>query len=329
MFAPTSRVARRRLYPLLAGLCLLLFMAALSGLQGCGEKTIDASSVQQMRMERTSAPAGMAYQSQGGGMGRGGGMGGGRAQMGAAPAMAPETAANRAGSSGQTGNWPTTPMLIRTANVLLRVEDVPRAHAEIGRIAQEAGGYVATSTLSAESGPAAATITIRLPNEGLDSAIDRIVTLGKLLSKNITSEEVTQEFVDLTSRRRNLEREEQRLLDLLQRAGRVRELLEVEQEVGRVRGEIETITGRLRYLANRVSLSTITVQLQGPQPTPTTGGPVWTARDVGRGALRSLIDTGRALATIGIWLGVYLPVWLPITLITVWIGRRNAKRASK
>jgi hypothetical protein len=166
-------------------------------------------------------------------------------------------------------------MLIRTASLQVRVEDVAKAHAEVVRIAREAHGYVADTTLSAESGPAYATITIRVPSEGLESVMDRIAALGKLLQKQISAQEVTEEYVDLTSRRRNLEREEQRLLDLLQRAGKIRELLDVESTLARVRGEIEHIAGRMRYLENRVNLSTIRVQLEGPQPKVTAGGPVW------------------------------------------------------
>jgi hypothetical protein len=153
--------------------------------------------------------------------------------------------------------------------------------------------------------------------------VDQIAALGKLLNKQITAQEVTEEYVDLTSRRRNLQREELRLLDLLQRAGKVRELLEVEQEVGRVRGEIEAISGRMRYLENRVALSTLTVPFEGPQPKPTAGGPVWTARDVARQATRSLLTTGQGIATLGIWLGIYAPVWLPLGLVLVWAWRRG------
>jgi hypothetical protein len=106
----------------------------------------------------------------------------------------------------------------------------------------------------------------------------------------------------------------------------MRDLLEVESTLARVRGDIERISGRMRYLENRVSLSTIRVQLDGPQPRVNVGGPVWSASDVSRSAVRSLIDTGRGLATIGIWLGVYSPVWVPIALFLVWLVRRTSPR---
>jgi len=235
------------------------------------------------------------------------------------------------GLTAPTSNlpWPTGPMLIRTATLRVRVEDVAKAHEQVARIAREAHGYIAETTFSSEAGPASASVTIRVPSQGLDSVIDRVAALGKLLSKQIGAQEVTEEYVDLSSRRRNLEREEQRLLDLLQRAGKMRDLLEVESTLARVRGQIEQISGRMRYLENRVSLSTLHVQLEGPQPQVTAGGPVWSARDVTREATRSLISTGRGLATMGIWIGVYAPVWVPIAVFFVWLIRKTSapKRA--
>jgi len=260
-------------------------------------------------------------------MGIGGGGGGGRMAMARAGGGfeargTGEFAAPAAPS--QPTPWPRGPMLIRTASLRVRVEDVPKAHEEVLRIAREAHGYVADTTLGAEAGPAYATITIRVPSVGLDSVIDQVARLGKVLEKRIGAQEVTEEYVDLSSRRRNLEREEQRLLELLQRAGRMRDLLEVEGTLARVRGEIEQIAGRMRYLENRVALSTVTVHLEGPEPRPTAGGPVWTAPDVIRQALRSLLATGHGLATIGIWTGIYATIWLPILLLLIWLIRRTA-----
>lgn len=253
-----------------------------------------------------------------------GGRAGGGARGGGGRAMTAEADLG-AGFEARPASYSpagVAPMLIRTGSLRLRVEDVTDAHDEVMRIVREANGYIADTSLSSEHGPTRATITLRLPAEGLDSVMDRIAGLGKLLSKEIGTQEVTEEYVDLSSRKRNLEREEARLLELLNRAGKIADLLEVEQYLGRVRGQIEQITGRMRYLENRVSLSTLNVQLEGPEPKPDVGGPVWTAKDEYRQAMRSLRDTGRGLGTMGIWLGVYAPVWVPILLVLIWLARR-------
>ena len=243
-------------------------------------------------------------------------------------ATAPPGSAETAPGGFQAGAdfpSPTSPMLIRTGSLRLRVDDVVKAHDEVARIAEEAGGYVATSTVSSETGPTFASITIRVPAKGLDSIVEEIVALGKLLNKEITTQEVTEEYVDLTSRRRNLEREEEQLLALLKRAGKVSDLLQVEQVLGRIRGEIEQISGRMRFLENRVAYSTLSVNLEGPEREPTAGGPAWAASDVGRRAVRSLLETARGLASAAIWLGVYAAIWLPLLLILLWIWRRASR----
>jgi len=258
------------------------------------------------------------------------GRAGGRAAFAPADMPATEAPAEAAGFEVSAASASAmSPMLMRTASLRMRVEEVREAHDEVARIAREAKGYVAETTLSGEAGPMSASITIRVPAEGLDSVIDRVAALGKLLHKQISTQEVTEEYVDLTSRRRNLMREEERLLDLLKRAGKVSDLLQVEQTLARVRGEIETISGRMRYLENRVALSTVHVQLQGPEPKPTAGGPVWTARDVARQATRSLLNTGRGLGTMAIWIGIYTPVWLPLLLVVMWLIRRSVGPGGK
>ena len=263
----------------------------------------------------------------GGGRAGGGGRGGmGRA---AAPGGIAGPLEARAGFEARLASYApsrVTPMLIRTGTLRLRVEDVAKAHEEVARIVREANGYLANTSLSSEHGPTRAAMTLRLPAEGLDSVMDRISRLGKLLNKEISTQEVTEEYVDLSSRKRNLEREEERLLELLTRAGKIPDLLQVEQTLARVRGEVETITGRMRYLENRVALSTLNVQLEGPEPKPSVGGPVWTAKDEYRQAMRSLRDTGRGLGTMGIWIGVYAPVWVPVLLVLIWLARRAFPR---
>ena len=256
------------------------------------------------------------------------------ARTAAAPAMAeaPAESAAAQSSSGGPVAWAATissqavsRMVIYTGSLEVRVKEVAKAHEEVARIARAANGYVSESSYNAQSGPSSATITIRVPATELDRAVDQISKLGKLLDKRMNAQEVSEEYVDLTSRRRNLEREEVRLLELMQRAGRISDLLEVEQTLARVRGEIENISGRLRYLENRVAMSTLTVTLHGPEPLPGSGAPAWMASDVSRRAAASLLNTGRGLATMGIWLAWYAVVWVPLSGLALWLIRRALK----
>ena len=92
-----------------------------------------------------------------------------------------------------------------------------------------------------------------------------------------------------------------------------------------MRGEIEAISGRMRYLENRVAFSTISVKLEGPHGKPTPPPTTWAARTVLKQAWDSLRGTGRAVATWAIWIVMYLPVWLPLTGLVVWVVRRETR----
>ena len=320
MSAPPAPVRRSRawlyvLLILLAGCFVMVYPVLFRARESARHAGPMASSVEMAGEHDALAEAPAA----------GGGGSGPRLQR-LAPAAAPARDAPPGGfQAGVDFPSPTTPMLIRTGSLRLRVDNVVKAHDEVARLAEEAGGYVATSTVSSETGPTFASVTIRVPAKGLDSIVEEIVALGKLLNKEITTQEVTEEYVDLTSRRRNLEREEEQLIALLKRAGKVSDLLQVEQVLGRIRGEIEQIAGRMRFLENRVAYSTLSVNLEGPEREPTAGGPAWAASDVGRRAVRSLLDTAHGLASAAIWLGVYAAIWLPLLLILVWIWRRASR----
>ena len=81
-------------------------------------------------------------------------------------------------------------------------------------------------------------------------------------NKGTTGQDVTEEYVDVDARRRNLVRQEERLLTILDQAKTVEDILKVEGQLERVRGEIEALTGRLRYLDDQVELSTVDVELR-------------------------------------------------------------------
>lgn len=152
--------------------------------------------------------------------------------------------------------------IIYTANLTLKVEDAAAAQEKVTALAKQAGGFVSgvTSTVS-EVGQNEVNITIRVPAKEFDSALDSLRSLGKKISEQISTEEVTEEFVDLMARLRNLRREEERLAALMRRSGKLSDILAVEKELARVQGSMEEAQGRLRYLQDRVALSTITIRL--------------------------------------------------------------------
>ena len=108
-------------------------------------------------------------------------------------------------------------------------------------------------------------MTVRVPQDQFFTALERIETLGEVQSKNVGSEDVSEQFIDLEARLRSTLREEESMLALLGRSVTVSEVLAIERELARVRSEIERLQGQLNFLERRVALATISVFLSPPQ----------------------------------------------------------------
>ncbi len=179
----------------------------------------------------------------------------GPAQAPGAPAAAADTAAIPA-------------MIIRTGVATVQVDSLEPAVARVRQLAQRVGGYVAnTSQQGGERETRQATLELKVPARRFDEALRGLRPLGEVESVGVTTQDVGEEFVDVTARVANSRRLEERLLGLLEnRTGRLEDVLAVERELARVRESIERQEGRLRYLRTRVAVSTLTVNLHEPHP---------------------------------------------------------------
>jgi len=217
-------------------------------------------------------------------------------------------------------------MVISTAQMSLEVADVTKAHDDIGRLAGEAGGFITESSVSHGDGTETGSVTIRVPAKQYQPLLSNISKLGKVLQKQESGQDVTEEFVDLQSRLRNLNREEQAFLAVMDKARRVTDILAVENELSRVRGEIEQATGRTQYLKSQVSLATITVQLT--EPTPMVTKIVnWDVVVTATGAANALQVVFRKILSFVIWAVVFIPFWALIGLI-IYGSKRYPRRRS-
>jgi hypothetical protein len=155
-------------------------------------------------------------------------------------------------------------MVISTASISVEVEMVQTAVNEVRSIAESLGGFGEQLSSSGGSERQQAHMTIRVPQNQFFTALERIEGLGEVQSRNLGSEDVSEQFIELEARLRSALREEQSLLSLLERAQQVSEILTIERELSRVRSEIERLPGQLNFLERRVELATITVSLFPP-----------------------------------------------------------------
>jgi len=168
------------------------------------------------------------------------------------------------GSSTDTASLPT--MLIRTGAAEVRVDSLEPAIAALEALARRSGGYIGnTSFMGGEERRRAATLQLRVPSGRFGDVQAGLAAIGEVRSLNVQVQDVGEEYTDASARVRSKRQVEARLIELLRtRVGKLSDVIELEEALERVREEIETTEGRLRYLRNQVGLSTMTVTLSDP-----------------------------------------------------------------
>ena len=218
--------------------------------------------------------------------------------------------------------------LIKNSTLTLESADVRGAARQLNELAKTVQGYVSDSHEAVDGvGNRSVTMTVRVPYQQFETAAERIEALGKLLDKQVSAEDVTEEFVDTTARVRNLKKSEERLLQHLSHTGTLRDTLAIENELTRVREEVEKSEGRLRFLAHRVAYSTFNVTFKETDHAQTVTPPEsFSSGKIATDAGRSLIGFLQGVWSTVIWLGIWAIVWLPPVALGIWFLRRELRR---
>ncbi|HKE89218.1 MAG TPA: DUF4349 domain-containing protein [Gemmatimonadales bacterium] len=213
-------------------------------------------------------------------------------------------------------------LVIRAGTATMQVDSLDRAVALVHALARRVGGFVGSSTTQSGRGAvAAATLEIRMPADRFEDAVDGLRPIGKVESVNVTAQDVGEEYVDVQARMANDHRLETRLIELVaQRTGKLSDVLAVEQELARVREEIERYQGRLRYLQTRAAVSTLSLTIHMPIPVVDEGSPGVMGEAV-RDAWRNFIAV---LALLIQSLGVIIP--LGVVAGAGWLVVRRFRR---
>jgi len=158
---------------------------------------------------------------------------------------------------------PQAPMIARAASLTILVMDFAGGRAALDGVLARYGGYAASLTINTpENGQRNFQASLRIPANQLNSALADLKKLGHTLNESQSGEEVTEQHADLIARLQNSRETEQRLRAILeQRTGKIDDVLEVEQEIARVRGEIESMESEQKALEHRVTFATVDLQL--------------------------------------------------------------------
>ena len=231
--------------------------------------------------------------------------------------------------SGQNGNYSADKMdspekekteqkIIKTGNLRFETNDLEATYTQIQNAVKNSKATIQNDNEGTDYESVFRNLTVRVPSQNFDVFIASISKgVAYFDTKEITSQDVTAEFIDLDARLKAKRVLENRYLELLKKANKVTEMLEIEKQLSVIREEIETKEGQLNYMQNQVSYSTITIAFYksvaaASGTTESYGTKIWTAIKSGFNSLSSLFIT-------------LLSIW-PFILIIIALGYFIKKR---
>jgi anti-sigma factor RsiW len=235
-------------------------------------------------------------------------------------------------AQGQMQVEPTAgPMIIQTAQLTVVIQNLDSARAQVDKIVDRHRGYVGDLTVSAPgNGARTLTATLRLPAAQLEAAMAELKNLGRVESETQNGQDVTAQYVDLEARLSNSQQTEKRLLELLgNRTGKLSDVLEVENELSRVREQIERMEGERRLMAKQVEYATLTATVTEEYKAPARALPDSFGTRFRNAAIEGYQNVVSFLTAVALFLisdGPILMIWILILLLPArWAWRKYAK----
>ena len=235
----------------------------------------------------------------------------------------------------------TEQKLIKTVRMDVETEDLEALLPQISEKIGALGGYVEEQELYNGSSYSSyrsrsASLTVRIPAADLNSFVENIKGVSNVVTYNESTENVTLTYVATESRMKALEVEQERLLELMDKAENLSDLLEIEARLTDVRYELENVTSQLRVLSNRVDYATIHLYISQVRIyTETEPQTVW--QRIGSGFEENLHDIGENMTDFFVWLVTYSPqliLWaviiaVAVTVLKKKIAKRKAAKENK
>jgi hypothetical protein len=237
-------------------------------------------------------------------------------------------------------------LIVRNKTLRIEVGKVPDAVASIRALATKEGAditqlQVATSSdepvyrpmtgneTPVDSGPLQAYVVVRVPADRYAAFIEEAAKLGTVRYQAESTDDVTQQHIDLKARLDNLKAQELRLREFFAKAKNVSEMLQIENELSRVRGEIESLAAQVAYLERQAAMATVTIELTEPKALVRPAGIDWGVGTAFTNGVRAFVGTLNVLIVLlGPALALALFIGLPAYLIVRALVQRSKKRAA-
>lgn len=297
---------------------LSLFLALLmlcSILAGCGGSSMETAAANKYMMAADQAVAEEAVE---------------------APAAQANGALTNSSSADGSAALPESRKWIITVHMTAETDDLDAATAALDERISAMNGYVEDQSVYNGSTYANrryrnASLTIRVPAEVVDQFTDEVAGIANVVSKSKNLEDITLKYVSTESRMNALQTEEARLLDFMEKAETMSDLLEIEARLTEVRAELESVTSQMRLYNNQIDFATIYLTIEEVQEyTPVEEPTVW--ERITTGFSKSLKGLGEGIVDLAVWLitsSPYLVVLGAAALIVTLLGRRVRKINAK
>jgi anti-sigma factor RsiW len=215
--------------------------------------------------------------------------------------------------------------VVKSADLEVKVEDAKRALADVHSHTAAMGGYVASSSLTAEAGRPVAYASLRVPSARFAATVAMLRGLGTVVREASSGEDVTAQVADLDARTRTLAAEEQALIEMLRQARRLGDVMTIREKLTQVRSEIESLKAQSATLSNLAALSTVGVQLVQAEVAGEPAYPKDWFEATLASAVNALAAVGRVVVQGLLYALILSPVWLPAALVVRWILRRGSQ----
>jgi hypothetical protein len=249
----------------------------------------------------------------------------------AAPDAAPPNTVT--GKNAQTELSPADVQrsIIYTGSVVIRVKDVDAAAAAASTLASGSGGYVGGDNRTIDSSRSIATLTLRVPSASFYTTLTALDALGSPQSRNVSTQDVTQQVIDVQSRLKTEQASVDRIRTLIAGTTSIGQIVTLENELTQRESDLESMQAQLRSLTDQTTLSTITVTLLGPEARvtvvhkPHKTGFVAGLESGWHGFVRSL---SVLLTVIGAVLPFAIVIGVPVVAVMWFLRRRRRTAAS-
>lgn len=231
--------------------------------------------------------------------------------------------------------------LIRTVNMSVETKEYDTVMDTIERRISELGGYIENmesyngSSYSSSRSSRNSSITVRIPAGQLNVFLGEVSEISNVVRRTENVQDVTLEYVDLESHKKTLQAEHERLLQLMEQAESIEDIITIEQRLSNVQYQLESMEAQLRTYDNKVDYSTVYLDVNEVQElTPVEEETLW--ERIGGGFMDDLKGIGNGILEIVVWLAVHIPTLVMWTLLIVlfilwirWYMNRSRRKAAK